>query len=68
MGRQLRLAQRGNVDLSFGPQGVATLHSDLPKTPCFPPALGFEPPPLDSPACEKFERLYRLTHGVFGRL
>ena len=30
MGRQLRLAQRGNVDLSFGPQDVATLHSDLP--------------------------------------
>ena len=30
MGRQLRLAQRGNVDLSFGPQDVATLHLDLP--------------------------------------
>ena len=30
MGRQLRLAQRGNVDLSFSPQDVATLQTSRP--------------------------------------
>ena len=43
--------------------GGAAINSVSP-TPRFPPALGFEPPRWDSPACEKFERLYRLTHGA----